>query len=313
MDNILLLGLVAIIVAGGVFIIERRLRHYFSSKQAEAGMMMLNQNVQGMQSRIDETTKAINTRLDRAAEVIQGVNKELGQVQEIGRSMKDLQDFLRSPKLRGNIGEQVMKDLLEQYFPRVHFDIQWQFQSGERVDAILKTDKGLIPIDAKFPMENFQKMMKTEVEAERDSARKDFVRDVKKHITDIAKKYILPAENTVDFALMYIPSESVYYELIHDDSDLNTFAQAKRVFPVSPNSFYYFLKVVMIGLEGKHIEEASRKILETLKAIQQDAIRFGDQLGTLTGHVTNSKNSIDRVNAEYVKLAGKIDDVRLLK
>src|SRR3989338_1582601 len=269
--DIALIIIVFIAVGIGFFVLDRRLKNLLTAPLPDTSLLLLNQNVQGMQSRIDETTKAINTRLDRAAEVIQGVSTELGRVQEIGRSMKDLQDFLKSPKLRGNIGEQVMNDLLEQYFPQAHFDLQYQFISGERVDEIIKTDKGLIPIDAKFPLENFQRLSRAETEEEQSVALRDFVKDVKKHITDISKKYILPAENTVDFALMYIPSETVYYEIIRNDEDLNRFAQEKRVFPVSPNSFYYFMKVVMIGLEGKHIEEASRKILETLKAIQQDA------------------------------------------
>ena len=216
--DILLIGLaLVIILAAGFFFMEKRLRNLLASQPQDTGLVMLNQNVQGMQQRIDETTRAISTRLDKASEVIQGVSKELGQVQEIGRSMKDLQDFLRSPKLRGNIGEQVLKDLLEQYFPRANFDTQYQFNSGERVDAILKTDKGLIPIDAKFPMENIQKLQKAETESASDAVLKDFTKDVKKHVTDIAKKYILPSEGTVDFAIMYIPSESVYYEIIQQD------------------------------------------------------------------------------------------------
>ena len=174
MDTIILIIAVVVIVGVAVFIIERRLRSHLAGPERDTGLLLLNQNVQGMQARLDETSKAISSRLDRAAEVIQGVNLELGKVKEIGRSMKDLQDFLRSPKLRGNIGEQVMKDLLEQYFPRAHFDTQFQFQSGERVDAILKTDKGIIPIDAKFPMENFQKMMQLTTESEVAEARRDF-------------------------------------------------------------------------------------------------------------------------------------------
>ncbi len=304
--------IVLVVIGVGFFVLDRRLKR-LSEPKSDTSYVLLNQNIQGMQTRLDETNKAIGARLDKAAEVIQGVTRELGSMQEIGRSMKDLQDFMRSPKLRGNIGEQVMHDLLEQYFPRAHFDTQYKFNSGDIVDAIIKTDKGLIPIDAKFPLENFLRMNKAVSEEERNAALKEFIRDVKKHITDIAKKYILPGENTVDFAIMYIPSESVYYEIIRNDAELNEFAQEKRVFPVSPNSFYYFMKVIMIGLEGKRIEEASQKILELLKAIQQDATRFGDQLGTLTTHVTNAKNSLDRVNNEYAKLSGRIDDVRLLK
>lgn len=313
MEIFVLVVTVIVVLAVSFVIIERRLRKLLTAQPQDTSLVLLNQNVQGMQQRIDETTRALNTRLDKAAEVIQGVSKELGQVQEIGRSMKDLQDFLRSPKLRGNIGEQVLKDLLEQYFPRAHFDTQYQFNSGERVDAILKTDKGLIPIDAKFPMENFQKLQKAENDAGREVAQKDFIKDVKKHVMDIAKKYILPSEGTVDFAIMYIPSESVYYEIIQQDEDLNEFAREKHVLFVSPNSFYYFMKVLMIGLEGKRVEESSRKILELLKAIQTDATKFGDELGKLTTHVTNAKNTIDRVNTEYAKLSGKIEDVRLLK
>lgn len=311
LEAIIVIGI--IVIVGALFLAERRIRILLVAKNDSAPLVMLNQNMQGMQASMDKTTQAISARLDRAAEVIQGVNKELGRVQEIGRSMKDLQDFLKSPKLRGNIGEQVMHDLLQQYFPRANFDLQFQFNSGERVDAIIKTDKGIIPIDAKFPLENFQRLSQAESDEDKGSAQKDFIRDVKKHIGDISKKYILPAENTVDFAIMYIPSESVYYEIIQSNDELNQFAHDKRVFPVSPNSFYYFMKVIMIGLEGKKIEEASQKILETLKAIQQDSVRFGDQLGVLTSHVTNAKNTIDRVNTEYTKLSGKIDDVRLLK
>jgi len=295
------------------FFVSKRLKEMEEKQKGDQGMLMLNQNLQGMSQRIDETTKAINERLDNAARVVAGVAKELGAVQEMGRGMKDLQDFLRSPKLRGNIGEQVLKDLLEQYFPHEHFELQHTFQSGERVDALLKTDKGMIPIDSKFPMENFAKILKAQSDGERDALRRDFVRDVKKHIDAIAKKYILPQEGTVDFAVMYIPSESVYYEVIRDDGDLNMYANGKKVFLVSPNSFFYFLKVIMMGMEGKRIEEQAKRILELLIAMQQDAGKFGEVLGIVTTHVTNAKNAVDRANTEYARLAGKIDQVRLLK
>ncbi|MBI2426482.1 MAG: DNA recombination protein RmuC [Candidatus Kerfeldbacteria bacterium] len=206
-----------------------------------------------------------------------------------------------------------MKDLLEQYFSREHFDLQFKFKSGNIVDAILRTDKGLIAIDAKFPLENFKRLAKAEIEEERAAARHDFVMDVRKHIQDISRKYIVPDEQTVDFAIMYIPAESIYYEIIHDDSDLHSYAHEKRVFPVSPNSFYYFLRVILLGMEGKRIEEASKKILEMLNAIQGDAKRFGDHLGVLNTHITNAKGALDRVNTEYGKLSGKIDQTKMLK
>src|SRR5206468_9986502 len=135
-----------------------------------------------------------------------------GQMNEIGRNMRELQEFLKSPKLRGNIGEQVLKDLISQIFPKNSFYLQHQFKSGDKVDAAIKTDAGILPIDSKFPMENFQKFNKSQTDEEKVHYQKEFARDVKKHIDAISKKYILPEEGTMDFALMYVPSESVYYE-----------------------------------------------------------------------------------------------------
>jgi DNA recombination protein RmuC len=231
----------------------------------------------------------------------------------MGRNMRELQDFLRSPKLRGNIGEQILKDLLEQYFPRPHFETQYKFDENTKVDAVIKTKQGLIPIDSKLPMENFQKMVKAELETERMAYRKDFLRDVKKHIGDISKKYILPSQGTMDFAVMYIPSEAVYYEIIREHTDLMNYSYEQKVYPVSPNSFYFFLQSILKMMEGEVIQEAAKKIIEMLSAIQKDAAKFGETLSVATTHISNAKNAIDRVNNEYAKLTGKIDQVRLLK
>ncbi|MFH1029967.1 MAG: DNA recombination protein RmuC [bacterium] len=319
MQTIITASIILAVIAAGTFIyvaINKKmasLMEFLERNKNDQGLLMLNQNLQGMQERIDRTTESINSRLDKAAHVISGVSKELGMVQEMGRSMKDLQDFLRSPKLRGNIGEQVLRDLLEQCFSRGHFDMQYQFKTGERVDAIIKTDKGIIPIDSKFPMENFQKAMKAENEEEKNKFFHEFAKDIRKHIDSISKKYILPGEGTVDFAVMYVPSEAVYYEVVRHSEDINNYAYTKKVFPVSPNSFYYFLKVIMIGLEGKKVEEAAQQILQTLSAIKSDNDKFSRHLGVLTSHVTHAKASIDTVNNEYAKLSSKIDNVRLLK
>lgn len=271
------------------------LEHRLKRPDDSAALSMLNQNIQGM-----------HTRLDNAAKVIGAVNKELGQVQEIGRSMRDLQQFLQSPKLRGNIGEQVLQDLLSQNFPRGYFEMQYKFNSGDVVDAILKTDNGFIGIDAKFPMVNFLKL-------EDPSNRKLWQRDVKKHITDIAKKYILPEEGTVNFALMYVPSEAVYYEIIRDDDELMAYAQNQKVLLVSPNSFYYFLKVIMIGMQGKKIEEQAKSILTALQGIQKDSDKFSRELDILTTHLTNAKAALDRVSHQYQQLDNKIDQIKLLE
>ncbi|MFH1426740.1 MAG: DNA recombination protein RmuC [Candidatus Kerfeldbacteria bacterium] len=272
-------------------------------------MQMLNQNVQGMQERLDKVAGGLNERLDNAARVIGAVGKELGAMQEIGRNMQALQDFLKSPKLRGNIGEQVLKQMLNQYFPTHLFALQYKFNNGQMVDAIIKTDNGIIPIDSKFPMENYQKMVKVETDEQRDAAQRDFIKDVKKHVNDISKKYILPDEGTVDFAVMYVPSEAVYYEIIRSDIDINQHGLDRKVLFASPNSFYYFMRILMMGIQEKQIAEAARDIIGAIRGIQKDAERFGETLGVLNTHISNAKTAFDRTTAEFTKLSGKIENV----
>lgn len=294
-------------------VIDRRLKEFKSDRSDDQSLNMLNQNIQGMQERLDKVGDGMNTRLDNAAKIIANVSKELGQVQEMSRGMQDLQNFLKSPKLRGNIGEQVLQDLLSQNFPQSYYEMQYKFREGDTVDAILKTDNGIICIDSKFPLENFDKMLDAASESDEITYQRLFVRDVRKHIKDISRKYILPDEGTVTFALMYIPSEAVYYEIIRDKTDLNHFANDQKVLLVSPNGFYYFIKVILMGMQGKRIEEQAKKILATMEGISKDASKFGDSIGVLNTHLSNAKGALDRVNNDYGKLSGKIDQIKLLK
>ena len=228
MDQQTLLLIIGAIVVIGFFIFYKQLQELKEKKEDKSQEVLmkwlqemrgsLDKNTETLEKRLESTNKAINERLDNAAKVIGMVGKEVGQMSEIGRSMKDLQDFLRSPKLRGNIGEQVLKELLGQFLPKQSFHLQYRFRTGDIVDAAIKTDNGIIPIDSKFPMENFKGMIKAETEVEKKTYEKEFTRDVKKHIDDIAKKYILPEEGTTDYALMYIPSEPVFYEIMSNIS-----------------------------------------------------------------------------------------------
>ena len=283
------------------FFFSRKIERLMTGHDAQSSFQLLNQNVQ-----------TVHQRLDSAAQTVAGMAKELSVVQEMSRQMQSFQDFFKGPKIRGSLGEQILTQLLEQYLPREQFILQYKFQTGQIVDAALKTSQGIIPVDAKFPLENYQKINQAETDEERERAKKDFTRDVKKHIQDIAKKYILPAEGTVDFALLYIPSESVYYEIVHLEQEFTRFAHELRVFPVSPNSFLYFLRILLLGMEGLKIEQSSRKILKLLAGIQQDAKRLGDTIGVATTHITNAKNAIDRVNNDYAGLTTQFNNVRLL-
>jgi len=261
---------------------------------------------------LQENSRELNERLDRAATVIRDVGREVGQMSEIGRSMKDLQDFLKSPKLRGNIGEQVLKDLISQIFPKNSFYIQYQFKSGERVDAAIKTDAGILPIDSKFPMENFQRMMKHQLKDDDYSIlQKEFGKDVKKHIVTIAKKYILPEEGTMDFALMYVPSESVYYELVNM-LDIMDFAKQSRVYVVSPTTLYVHLQTILLSFEGKKIESKSRDLFKMLRALQIDYNKVEENMFVLGKHINNASSQFVNVNMGLTQIGQKINSTKNL-
>jgi DNA recombination protein RmuC len=253
----------------------------------------------------------MNERLDNAARVISQVQKNIGEFSEIGRGMKDLQDFLRSPKLRGNVGERVLKEMLGQFLPKESFNLQYTFKSGDKVDAAIKTSAGIIPVDSKFPMENFRKMSGEGTDAEKKLYEKDFVKDVKTHIDAISRKYILTEEGTIDYALMYIPSEGVYYEVVNNQ-DLFDYSQEKRVLPVSPTTFYAYLRAILMSFEGQKIDLKAKEILSSLRAIQKDYGKVEENLGTLQKHMTNAYNMMTNVFSSFTSLGQKISSTQNL-
>lgn len=258
---------------------------------------------------LQQNTQALNQRLDNAARVIGLVQKNIGEMSEIGRGMKDLQDFLKSPKLRGNIGEQILKDLLSQMLPKQSFHLQYSFKSGATVDAAIKTANGIIPVDSKFPLENFRKIIGAKDDSERKIYNKEFVGDVKKHIDDISKKYILTEEGTIDYALMYIPSEVIYYEVVNNPQ-LFDYAGEKRVLPVSPMTFYAYMKTILMSFEGQKIEEQAKQILQTIRAVQKDYVKVEDNLGVLGRHLTNAYNQMSNVLSSFTLLGQKLSSTR---
>lgn len=272
----------------------------------------LQQNSSQMTRVLQENTRQLNERLDRAAEVMRDVNKEVGKMSEIGRNMQELQDFLKSPKLRGNLGEQVLKDLIQQVFPKNSFHLQYQFRSGEKVDAAIQTDAGILSIDSKFPLENFQRYSKAINETEKNEYKKEFAKDVKRHIDAIAKKYILPDEGTMDFALMYVPSESVFYELINID-DILEYARKARVYIVSPSTLYAHLQTILLSFEGKKIEERSKEVFRLLRALQIDHGKVNDSLDILGKHLTNASSQYTQVVKGFTSLGDKLSSTKTLE
>lgn len=264
-----------------------------------------------LNSTLQNHTKILNDRLDNAARVIGDVQKNIGEMSEIGRSMKELQDFLNSPKLRGNIGEHVLKELLGQMLPKQSFHLQYAFKSGSIVDAAIQTEAGIIPIDSKFPMENFRKLSSAQSESEKKLAEKSFVNDVKKHIQAISEKYILTGEGTIDYALMYVPSEAVYYEIVNNPL-LFDYSSERRVLPVSPMTFYAYLRAILMGFEGQKISQKAREMLASVRAVQKEYEKVGENLDTLNKHINNSYNMMNQVNGGFTKLGQQIDNTNNL-
>ncbi|MFH1142536.1 MAG: DNA recombination protein RmuC [Candidatus Uhrbacteria bacterium] len=310
-----ILVLLAIIIIVSLIMVYRKISDLRDTQLKDTdskAFEMLNQNMQGLQGRLDKTTESLNERLDNAAKIIGAVNRELGSMSEIGRSIKDFQALLTSPKLRGNLGEQILYDTLSQTLPSSHYETQYKFKEGQTVDAVVRTTNGIICIDAKFPMENFIQMSKATTDSDRSIKLKDFVRQVKKHIDDIQRKYILPAEGTLEYAVMYVPSEKVFYEIVMDSEELLQYSHDRNILLVSPNTFLYYLRTVLIGLERAKIEEETGRIIELLKTIQNENVKFGEGLALVNRHMTNAKNALDSTNNQYDRFSNKIDQVKLL-
>jgi DNA recombination protein RmuC len=279
---------------------------------------------------LNSTQQSLGERLDNAARVVGQVQHSLGgleeanrKIYEVGKDIASLQEILRAPKLRGGLGEFLLEDLLGQILPSQHFSIQHGFRSGEKVDAVIKLGSGLVPVDAKFPLENFKRILEVANDEEKNRARRQFVVDVKKHIDAVAGKYILPDEGTYDFALMYIPAENIYYETIirdgaPEEKSLCHYAMAKHVIPVSPNSLYAYLQAIVLGLKGMKIEDRAKEIIQYLNRLQGDFGKFREEfalLGKHVGHAQASYQTADRRLEQFGQklLAADTDQVDLFE
>jgi DNA recombination protein RmuC len=287
-----------------------------SNQQIAEMTFQMNQRLTSLDRSMRDTTGQVNTRLDNAVKVIREVSATMGelskasqQIYDVGKDIASLQQILRAPKLRGVIGELFLGDLLHQVVPN-NYELQHRFRSNETVDAVINLGPKLVPIDAKFPLENFQRLMAAS-DTDRKTLRKRFISDVMKHVDTIAKKYILPDEGTYDFALMYIPAENVYYETIikeePDEENLSTYAVAHRVIPVSPNSLYAYLQAIVFGLRGLQIEKRAQDIMSHLSRLQGDFARFREDFDTVGTHLTHAHSKYDEAVRRLSQLEGKLE------
>ncbi|MGB7752517.1 MAG: DNA recombination protein RmuC [Candidatus Acidiferrales bacterium] len=243
---------------------------------------------------------AMAQQLQSSNETIRKISMQIAEVQQAGQQMSQsaqtLQNVLGGAKTRGVLGEVVLERLLQDALPRGAYETQYRFDStGAIVDAIVRSGDRILSVDSKFPLDAYRRLFDSG-----ESARREFSLAVRKHADAIAEKYILPDEHTFDYALMFVPSEGVYYELLMTEDSkygqIDEYCRAKRVFPVSPNTFYACLSAVAISLQGQKIEENARHLLAGMGGLKKQFEAFAevyDRLGTHLRHAQQSYEDAD--------------------
>lgn len=264
---------------------------------------------------LNKSQESVSKQLQGSQMVFGEVQKKLGfleksskNMEDIGRNISSLQQLLSVPKLRGSLGEYLLEDLLKQIFPAKNFEMQYKFKSGTgnsmTVDAVIKLADNLVPIDSKFPLESFERLIVAGEKGDEDfakAAKKEFIISMKNRIDEVAK-YILPEQGTFEFAMMYIPAENVFYETIINDGltakeyEIFNYALSRRVIPVSPNSLYAYLMAIVFGLKGLKVEQEAKKIVGELSDIQDKFAKFYSEYNKVSQYLNNATKSLDNTN-----------------
>ena len=267
------------------------------------GQTNITRNMQAGQEVLDRLNKQIGE--------LQGTNK---QMMQIGTEVRRLQDILSSPKLRGQMGEWSLENLLSQILPKESYKLQYTFKDGKTVDALIEMPGFSVPVDAKFPLPSFEKIVKTESEEEKPKLRRQFIRDCIAHIDKIAGDYIRTAEGTLDFAIMYIPAENIYYETVvkyaGETQDILQYCFDKKVIPVSPNLLYAYLMTVAMGLHGLQIEKQAAEIRQNLKRLNASFADFGGTWDVLGKHLRNAYSQYDEGQKKLDRFGMQLDQIQ---
>ena len=262
-------------------------------------------------------SKAMTDQISSFTKEATQIREELKQVQESVKDVSSFQEIFKSPKLRGQWGEASLEHILSQHFPEELYKRQYLFSSGEQVDSILKLPNGrVLPIDSKFPSENFAKMVEAGSDSEKLVFQKKFVEDVKNRINEITSKYILPSEGTTDFALMYIPAEAIYYEVVNNigkDFDLTNYAWSKKVILTSPNTIYLALRTIEHWFKDTQISRRTQDILKRLSKINQDAAKLMNDFRKLGGHLRSASSAYDNSEKRLNLFSDKVEKLLEIK
>jgi DNA recombination protein RmuC len=278
----------------------------------------LEVRVGGMEKRLDSGQQSIAEHLGQSGHMLREVGEKLGRLHEASQRIEKLagdvtrlEDLLKPPKLRGTLGEMFLEQALAQALPPGGFATQHPLGDGVVVDAVVYIQDRMVPVDSKFPLENWRRAREGEDEAERKRARQQFARDVRRHVDVIADKYIRPANGTCDFALMYVPAEAVYAEIAAEGEEaaLADYAASKRVIPVSPRLLYAYLSTVALGLRGIALQENAKEVHQNLADLSRLWDRVGGPLEKLGAHLTNASKQFDETSRAFERFTTRLDTI----
>jgi len=282
---------------------------YLSTHMNQAIAQMVGTVTSNLQT-ITESTGQMNQRLDNASKIISELMKQVGEMKEganqiknIGQSIAKLEDLFSVQQFRGRFGEIMLENMIKDILPKEYYEFQFEFKNRKKVDAIIKINDRLLSIDSKFPLDNYRKMLDSKDEAEKKKLKAEFIKDVKKRVEEIAQNYIQPTENTFDFAMMYIPSESVYYELIADEeSGILNYMLERKVIPVSPSVLYAQLEVFNTGFKAIQFERNVHQIIDSLSKLLSEFDGIMREFDTLGKHINNAQSKyleVDKKLAQF--------------
>jgi len=257
---------------------------------------LMSNQLREIRGTVDGSSKAMLDQVRSFTQETTELKKDLKGIQEKVGDISSFQEIFRSPKLRGQWGEASLEHILSQYYPSQLYKLQYLFSSGQQVDAVLNLPNGkLLPIDAKFSSENFERMVQCP-EEEKKIFRQKFINDTKQRIKEITSKYILPSEGTLDFAIMYIPAEAIYYEIIFNSTqeDLGQYARKQKVIFASPNTLYLTLRTIEHWFRDTQISKRTQEILKRLERISQDSRNLSDNFRKLGRHLKDASSAYDR-------------------
>ena len=258
----------------------------------------------------DKDNQEIQKKMEKFITGITQMEKDFEQIQKTMEGVSSFQEIFKSPKLTGDWGEASLDLLLSQYFPDSgRYEAQHQFKSGEKVDFVLKLpNEKYLPIDVKYPQDTFRQYIHEPNPENKEAIRKDLVAKVKKDIDDISSKYILPNEETVDFAMMYIPAESLYYEIVSKE-DIETYARNKKVVLASPNNFILHIAIIQHWFKDADINNRTDLIIKRLQGVAADGGKLKASFRILGGHITKAQNSYEDTDKRLGLLVDRVAKV----